>query len=240
MSTAADVSLGRTVSRERSMYLRAALVAALIVFAGFAPSYYLKGVFGAPELTTIKHFHGVVMTAWFALFITQAWLVSAGNVQLHRKLGAAGVLLGILVIAMGIQVAIASARAGATPIPDIPPLVFMIMPLGEILIFAVLFTAAIALRKRPAWHKRLMVLASVAILAPAFARLPIVSSIGPPAFFGLTDLVILACIVFDTVKNRRLHPAFAIGFVWVLVGQFGRLAVSQTSQWMEFAKWLVS
>ncbi len=72
VSTAADAALGRARSGERPMYVRAAIVAALIVFAGFAPTYYLKTVFGTPDLTTLKHVHGVVMTAWFALFATQA------------------------------------------------------------------------------------------------------------------------------------------------------------------------
>ena len=86
VSTAADVALGRARSVERPMYLLAAIVAALIIFAGFAPTYYLKTVFGTPDLTTLKHVHGVVMTSWFALFATQAWLVSARNVRLHVPL----------------------------------------------------------------------------------------------------------------------------------------------------------
>ena len=240
VSTAADVALGRARSVERPMYLLAAIVAALIIFAGFAPTYYLKTVFGTPDLTTLKHVHGVVMTSWFALFATQAWLVSARNVRLHRQLGALGALLAVLVVAVGMQLGIASARAGATPLPSIPPLVFLVMPVAELVIFASLFTAAIAMRNRPAWHKRFMLLASIGILSPAFARIPFVGDGGPPAFFALTDLVILGCIAFDTVKNRRVHPAFAAGFVWVLVCQFGRLAVAQTPQCMEFARWLVS
>ena len=40
---------------ERRVYTWAALVALLVLFAGFAPTYYLKGVYGAPELSTLKH-----------------------------------------------------------------------------------------------------------------------------------------------------------------------------------------
>src|ERR1700694_1491524 len=100
-------------------------------------------------------------------------------------------------------------------------------------VFAVLVPAAIVMRKRSPYHKRLMLLASIALLTPAMARLPFdfVSAGGPPVFFGLTDLVILACIAFDTVKNRRLHPAFIAGFVVVIVGQLGRLLVSRTPEW---------
>ena len=240
-STPLDVPFVRPAG-ERSLYTWAAIVALVVVFAGFAPTYFLKGVLGGPDLTMVKHVHGIVMTAWFTLFLIQVRLVAIGNVRLHRKVGTVGIALALLVLAMGLQTAIASARAGVTPLPSIPPLVFLIMPVAELVIFAVLFGAAIAMRKRGPYHKRFMLLASLAILTPAMARLPFefVRVGGPPAFFALTDLVILACIAFDTVKNRRVHPAFIIGFIVVIVGQLGRIAVASTPQWMAFARWLVS
>lgn len=240
-STSLDIPLSRAPG-ERRLYTWAAIIAALVVFAGFARSYYLKGFFGSPDLTTLKHVHGLVMTAWFTFLVVQVRLVATGRTLVHRQLGVFGVFLAILLLAIGTMVAIASARAGATPVPSVPPLVFLVMPIGEMVAFACLFTAAIVLRKRSAYHKRLMVLASLAMLTPAFARLSLlfIDNAGPPVFFGLTDLVILGCIAYDTAKNRRLHPAFAAGFVFVIVGQVGRLALSQTPQWMAFAKWLVS
>ena len=237
-----DIALGSRSRSERPLYTYAALVAALVMLAGFAPSYYLKSVFGTPELTTLKHVHGVVMTTWFALFFVQARLAATGRIAMHRQLGLAGFFIGLLVLATGTTLAIASARAGASPVPGLSPLVFLVMPLGEMVAFAVLFGAAIVLRKRSAYHKRLMLLASVAMITPAFARLAgmVVGGGGPLVFFGLTDLVILGCIAYDTAKNRRLHPAFLAGFVFIVVVQFGRLALSQTSAWMSFAKWVVA
>jgi hypothetical protein len=230
----------RSRPSERPMYFPAALVAASIVFAGFAPTYYLKGIFDVPDLTTLKHLHGAVMTSWFALFVTQAWLVSAGHVRLHRQLGVAGILVAMIVIAVGMQLGIASARAGVSPLASIPALVFLAMPVGEMVAFAGLFAAAIALRKRSDWHKRFMLAASVAMLAPAFARMPIISDGGPPAFFGLTDFVLLGCIAFDTGTHRRLHPAFAVAFAWVVAIQVGRLVFSQTKLWLDIASWLIA
>lgn len=239
-STTLDPRIGRAAG-ERRLYTGAAIVAALFVFAGFARTYYLKSAFGAPDLTALKHLHGAVMTAWFTLFIVQVRLVATGRVALHRKVGAAGAGLAMVVLAVGTMLGIASARAGSTPVPGLSPLVFLVMPIGEMVMFAGLVTAGILMRRRGAWHKRLMLLSSVAILTPAMARLPFdfVQAGGPPVFFALTDLVVLACIAFDTAKNRRLHPAFAAGFVFVLVAQFGRLAFSQTAAWMRFATWLV-
>lgn len=240
VSTSLEIPVARAAG-ERRLYTWAALVGLLFVFAGFARTYYLKAAFGTPDLSTLKHVHGFVMTSWFALLLVQARLVATGRVAIHRKLGVAGVLLALLVLVLGTELGIASARAGATPI-GVPPLVFLVMPLGEMLAFAVLVTAAIVMRKRGPYHKRLMLLASVAMLTPAMARLPFdfVQRGGPLVFFALTDLVILACIAFDYAKNRRLHPAFAAGLAFVIVGQIGRLALSQTSAWMTFAKWLVA
>lgn len=238
-SSSLDIPIVRA-GGERRVYTWAAVIALLFVFAGFAPTFYLKGVYGAPELSELKFLHGLVMTAWFTLFLVQARLVATGRISMHRQLGLAGLVVALLVVTMGVTTALASARAGASPI-GIPPLVFLVMPLGEMVAFAGLFTAAIAMRKRAAHHKRLMLVATLAMLTPAMARLPLefVKTGGPPAFFAMTDLVILACIAFDTAKNRRLHPAFAGALAFVVVVQAGRLAIAQTPQWMTFAKWLV-
>lgn len=224
-------------SDERRVYTFGAIAALIVLFVGFAPSYFLKGFFGGPELSSLKHVHGVVMTAWFILFLVQVRLVATGHTALHRKVGVFGAALAIVVLTMGLSAGIASARAGVTPMPEITPLQFLVMPIGEMVVFGTLFGVAIAMRKRSAYHKRLMLLASLAMLTPAFARLV---TGGPLVFYGLTDGVILGCIAYDKLKNRRVHPAFIGGLVFIVVVQFGRLALSQTPQWTAFAKWLVS
>ena len=102
---------------ERRFYGLAALVAALIAFAGFARTYYLKGAFGSPALPGLVHLHGIVMTAWIVLFAVQASLVAARRVDLHRKLGIAGAALAALVVIVGVATAIEGARRGVTPGP---------------------------------------------------------------------------------------------------------------------------
>ena len=227
---------------ERPLYTAAAVLAALVAFGGFAPTYYLNSFFGAADLTALKHVHGVVMTSWFVLFFVQARLAATGRIAIHRNLGMVGIFVAMLVLALGTTLAIVAGKAGVSPVPGISPLVFMVLPLGEMVAFSALFTAAIALRKRSDYHKRFMLLASISMLAPAFARFPTdaLGLSGPPVFFALTDLVILACIGYDTVKNRRLHPAFVSGLAFIVVVQIGRLVLSQTAAWTRFATWLIS
>src|SRR5438445_1036654 len=45
----------------RRGYFAAALLAAAIVFLGFAPSYYLKGFTDSRPLSPLLHVHGLVM-----------------------------------------------------------------------------------------------------------------------------------------------------------------------------------
>lgn len=224
---------------ERRFYVGAAIGAILIVFAGFARTYYLKGVFGAPPILELVHVHGIVMTSWFLLFLVQVGLVATRHTNIHRKVGVGGTVLAALMVIIGVATAISAARRGVTPGP--PPLVFLVIPLGDLFVFSILVAAGISLRKKLATHKRLMLTASMGILTPAIARIPLefIATGGPLVFFGLTDLVILAVIAVDTVRNRRLHPAFAWGALLVIASQPLRLMLAGTDVWMRFATWLV-
>lgn len=225
---------------DRRLYSWAALVAVIIVFAGFARSYYLKSLFGSPQLSTLVHLHGLVMTLWFTLFFIQVRLVATHRVDLHRKLGLFGGLLAVAVLAIGTTTAITAAKHGATPGP--PPLVFLTIPLGDMVVFATLVSLALGYRNRAAVHKRLFLLSTLGILTAAIARIPlaVIHNGGLPLFFGLTDICVLVCIAIDTIKNRRLHPAFGWGFLFLVGTQAFRFWLAGTPQWLKFATWLTS
>ena len=224
---------------ERRLYTAGAILAALVAFAGFARTYYLKGSFGSPDLSPILHAHGLVMTLWFVLFIAQARLVAAGRTDVHRKLGMAGVVVAILVVVLGSVIAVDGARGGLSP--GLPPLVFLAIPLGMLVVFAALVGAAIVLRRRSDWHKRLMLLATLGLITPAIARLSIhvLGIESPPLFFAATDAIVIAWVAWDTVRNRRLHPAFLWGTLFFLASQPLRIAIGHTDAWQRFAAWLV-
>ena len=225
---------------DRPLYLAAAILIPLVVLAGFARTYFLKGFFGTPPLPSfIVHIHGVVMTAWVLLFIVQVTLVAKRRTKIHMRLGILGAILSALVVVVGILTALYAAARGATPGP--PPLVFLIIPLGDMVVFGILAGAALYFRKRLDIHKRLMLLAAAAMLPPAIARIPLsfITNNGPLAFFGLTDLCVLGFVVFDTVRHRRLHPAFLWGSLLIFVFQPLRVLVAGTEAWTSFAAALV-
>ena len=224
---------------ERRLYTSAAVAIVLIVLTGFARTYYLKGVFGAPPLPGLVHLHGIVMTLWVVFFVVQVRLIAAHRTNLHRRLGAIGGVLAGLVVLVGVITAIGGARRGAAPGP--PPLVFLAIPLGDMLIFAGFVAAGLFFRRRSDIHKRLMLLSCAGFLTAAVARVPLnfIETGGPLIFFGLTDLCALACLAFDTVKHRRLHPAFGWGLPIIVASQPLRLMLAGTQTWMTFATWLV-
>jgi hypothetical protein len=225
---------------DRRFYTWAAMGAIAIVFAGFARTYFLKTSFGTPALSTLVHVHGLVMTLWFTFFLMQVRLVAMRRTHLHRRAGVVGALVAAAVLIVGIATAITAARLGRSPGP--PPLVFLVVPLGDMLVFALLVGAGLYLRSRPDMHRRLMLLSCVGMLTAAIARIPIgaIQAGGLPLFFGLTDLVVLACVAYDTTRQRRLHPAFGWGMLLIVASQPLRLVLSGTSAWHQFASWLVS
>lgn len=227
------------LSSERRIYLAAAIATAALILIGFARTYYLKFLYDAPAMTPLVHLHGFVMSLWFALFLVQVLLLSKRRVDLHRRLGLFGAFLAPVVLVVGTATAIAAAKAGHAP-PGPPPLVFLAIPLGDMVYFAGIVPLAFHYRKHPAIHKRLMLLAFVGLLAAAIARIPLgaIANAGPLAYFGLTTLIAAACIAADTIRNRRLHPAFGWGLLFLVATQVGRLAVAGTETWMRFATWV--
>jgi len=231
----------QTTDKDRRLYIWFVVFIPLIVLAGFARSYYLKGFFGTPALPSLLvQLHGLVMTSWVVLFVTQVSLVATGRTRIHQRLGVFGAILAALIVIVGVLTAIAGAARGATPGP--PALQFLVVPLVDMLVFATLVGTALYLRRRRLdIHKRLMLLAAVNLLTPAIARIPLhfIETGGALAFFGLTDVCLLACVAFDTVKNRRLHPVFLWGTLLIIASQPLRLMLAGTDVWMRFATTLV-
>src|SRR2546423_7759777 len=147
-----------------------ALLILATVFVGFARTYYLAGVFRA-SLPSPIHVHGAAFSCWILLLIAQTTLVSAGRVDIHRKLGIAGFLLACVMVVLGVWAGTNSlARAFGGGGND--PLFFYIIPITDMLIFATLVAFAYSERRDSAVHKRLIVIATTALMIAADARWP--------------------------------------------------------------------
>jgi hypothetical protein len=226
--------------RERWFYIGMSIALVITVFAGFAPTYYLRPYFNTAPLMPLLHLHGFVFTSWLVLFVTQTTLVAAHRTDIHRRLGVAGGMIAVLMVLLGVTTALVRANQGATPLPGISPLSFLVVPLADMFVFSILVGTGFYFRRRPDVHKRLMLLATISILAAAIARLPFaIMRAGPPAFFGLTDVFVLACVLYDLVTLRRIHRATALAGLFIVASQPLRLMLGGTHAWLSFAAWLV-
>jgi hypothetical protein len=241
MGMTANLSVAGTRQGARRFYVGMAIAVLITVFLGFSHSYFLKAYYGTPELSLLVHIHGLVFTSWVLLFLAQTSLVATGHTDRHRKLGVAGAVLAALLLIVGTATAILRVKGGRpSPIPGVPPLSFLAVPLFDMVAFAMLIGAGLVLRNRPETHKRLMTLATIALTSAPIARLSFVRPGGPPAFFGLTDLFIVAILVYDFATRGKAHPATIWGGLVIVASQPLRLMISGTPAWLAFAGWLTS
>jgi len=217
-------------------YPAMAVVTLATVFAGFAPTFYLRAS-GAPALPMLTQVHGLVFSAWVLVLLTQVSLVATSRRTLHKRLGVAGGTLAVAMVILGVTVALAQARREVAAGHGDEALSFLIIPLGGMVSFATLVACGLAYRSRTEIHRRLMLLATIAILPAAIGRIP---GLEHPAAITLYFLALLAAApVHDLVSGRRPHPVSLWGGVALLVYELGRFLVSKTAAWRAIADRIV-
>jgi hypothetical protein len=224
---------------ERIFYTAMSVAILITVFAGFSRTFFLRPYFQTQPLLPLLIAHGIIFSGWIVLFVTQTTLVATKRTRIHMRLGILGGVLASLMIVIGMYTAIVRAK-GPSPIPDVNPLAFLTIPLGDMLLFGILVGAALYFRRRADTHKRLMLLATIAILPAAVARLPIgfIETGGPLVFFGLSDLFIVPLLVFDIITRGRPHRATLLGAALIVISHPLRMVVGGTQAWLAFASWL--
>jgi hypothetical protein len=225
---------------DRLFYGGMALVILAIVFVGFMRTFYLSSYFGRPAPSTLRVIHGTAFTSWVVLFAVQTALIAAGRRTIHRRLGYAGAVLAAVMVALGLRLAIDAALDGSAPL-GLQPLEFLIIPVFDMLVFAPLVAAAVYFRRQAETHKRLMLIATISLLSAAMARVTGTPGAGgPPVFFGVPDLLILAGALYDRRTRGHVHPAYKWGGGFVVGSQIVRLALLKSAAWMAVARALTS
>jgi hypothetical protein len=230
-------------ARREHLFFGGMTIAMLVaVLVGFGPTYYFSTISGTTfQLTRPLHAHGAAFTTWMVLLVIQSTLVAAGRTDIHRKLGVAGAALAAVMMVLGAYVAVTRFHAGLmNPPPGIPAGVLLAVALATIVVFPVLFGSALLLRRRVDYHKRLVLIATLELVIAAVARWPGVAAFGPPAFFALTDLFLVALVVYDFKSRGRIHPATLWGGLFLIASQPLRLVIGFSAPWAAFAGWIAS
>lgn len=223
-------------SREHQFFWGMSVLMTLVVFIGFARTYFLAAIFHAEPLPApIVSIHGAVFTSWIVLLVVQTSLALGGRTDFHRRLGVLGVALAPVVVILGVLVANEMLRRLWAE-PDFDARATYAVALGEILGFAVPVAVAFLLRRKPTLHKRLILIGTIAMMPAGFGRWPPPILLHKPlpammATFGL--LLLLA--VYDLLSMQRIHRATALGGSWVVFIELSAVAVSHTDAWHSFA-----
>lgn len=212
MATLADPGASAPATaeqRERRFFLAMAIAIALTVAAGFG-LFLVIGIssFTAPWWV---HIHAVSFVAWIALFVTQARHVQRGSIASHRKLGRIGALLAVWLVLVGLVLTPVTLAVHRSP-PFFTPAQFLALDWANIAAFAGLVGAAVVLRRQTDWHRRLMLCATICVIAPAWGRILVIAGVMTPwhNIFALLAYVAVA-MGFDLHNRGRIHPAYFWG-----------------------------
>ena len=240
----ATVAIPKSKLRFENLFFSGIAVIILVsVFVGFAPSYYLARFFKAPPVgNLLVHIHGVVFTLWILLLIVQTSLVSADRTDAHRRLGMAGFGLACLVVLLGTLVATENLANNypSTPSRQESFRAFYAVALADMLMFSTLIYLAFRNRFNPAAHKRLILIATLAILDAAFDRWKVPVSWWDFRFTPLlcTYPLLLLMMGYDWWSTGKIQRVTLWASLFLVVVQQGRLLVGHTAAWQQFAGWV--
>lgn len=208
-----------------------ALAMLAAVFVGFAHSYFLAGIFKAPLPNLLIHLHGAAFSCWILLLVTQTSLISAGRVDLHRRLGIAGFLLGCAMVILGVLAATDSLARNAGPAGR-DAQAFYIVPMMDMVIFATLLFFAFRARRDSSSHERFIYIATTGLLIAALARWPFAIMYRKAmiaALFSYIFLLILAA--YDLWSTRKVHRVTLWAGAYVIVLQQICYPIGHTAAW---------
>ena len=232
-----------TIIRNRFPIIAVYALAA-VIFVGFARTYYLKFLFEAPPLRVAAQLHGLMATLWLVLHYTQARLIAAHRVHIHKRLGIFAACVGGVLALQALHLGIAGVAAGHAP-PGRDPLQFLSVPIGTTLMFSSFLVAGLSMRRKREWHKRFMFLATLALIVPAIGRLDTFVMVP----LGLPRAVLATCITIafvawawwdDWRKLHRVHPAYVWGGLILIVSVPLRRSIGMMDGWRPIAEWIVS
>jgi len=200
----------------------------LLVVLGFSQTFYLRAFFAVRPIAPRVWLHGFALTAWFMGLVLQSVLVSTRRLDIHRRIGWGFAVLALAVVATGVWITLGTVSAlsatgfDANTVQALAPRIAW-GNYSSVLTFALLVGAAIVSRRSPQAHKRLMLLASIAIISPALARILRWPVFGPAlndnfAMAAIGGVFVLAAVVaaYDLISHSRLHPATLMGVVTIV------------------------
>ncbi len=227
----------RIESRTRFFFWMAAAMLILNLI-GFAPSYFFKSLFETPELPLRTHVHGIVFTAWFVVLMTQVSLIARNQKRRHRQLGAVALLLAISMFILGLVILYYRAlefHSGERSLQGTALIVWA--NLTFLAGFVTFVGLGFRFRRQAAIHKRLMLLASIAMMPQALGRIgympsfQIVDGFLNNVLYGFGGYLLLlsAMLIHDRISEGRFYPVTVWGASVLVLANIVGMMISRTA-----------
>lgn len=215
MATLAKPSPMGSIGDER-FFVRSAILMTVIIVTGFSFQLAMgRSTFASPLRV---HVHAILFMGWVAIYLAQNALAATNRIDLHRRLGWIAAGWAVAMVISGFIVTAAMVRSATVPF-FFQPVHFLVFDPVAVLTFAGLTAAAVMLRRRTEWHRRLHFCGMSILLAPAFGRLLPLPLLQPWAWettFAITLLFPLVGAWLDIRRSGRVHPAWAWGMAVML------------------------
>ena len=218
-----------------------------IVLAGFIPDSLMKiaavEAGERPPFPLVLHAHAVLMGSFLLLLLAQSWLMANGKNAQHMRLGMAAMVIAPALVIVGFVLAPTMYHmlwegAQAAPPGKREEMQFALGIWENILLLQIRigilfsFFIAVALMARgqnAGMHKRMMFLATAMALPAGIDRIPWLPHTMPASPLS-ADLYTLAAIspmlVWDVVRNRRVHRAY-----WVCLAAYVPFMIAVHGLW---------
>lgn len=230
------------MKRYFSLYTAIGVIGLAAILIGFSKTFIIPVSNFSFQAPVIIYIHGFFAFSWVVLFVFQAYLIKAEKWSTHMTIGMLGVL-----IAVGVAVTIPFAGAyqvqkdtaqggGDSAVSAITGTI------TAALMFITLVFAGLHYRKKPEVHKRLMLLATITVLWPAWFRFrhffPSVPN--PEIWFALVlaDSLIIVAWIWDKLKNGRIHPTLLYVGSFVIAEQTIEALTYDSEPWRAVARYL--
>jgi len=211
-----------------------------MVLYGFARTYFLVGMVAAPLPNKLIHVHGAAFTSWMILLIVQTALVSTKKVKLHMTLGLFGFALAVAMVVLGTLAAVDAMRRGETVL-GLDPQTFFVIPVTGMVLFGTLVFFAFKLRRHTEAHKRLILMATMALMDAAIGRWqhPAILQRIPPTQDLVMLALLLTLVVFDLFNLHRVSKYTWRGALFVMVLHLVRVPLGHSAAWHAMTRHLL-
>ncbi|HEY0198740.1 MAG TPA: hypothetical protein VGC19_09395 [Rhodanobacter sp.] len=223
--------------RDHVFFGAMALAIAAAVVIGFQDSYFRAGLFFAHLPSLMVHIHGALFVGWVLLLVVQIALVGTGHTRWHRRLGILGTVMAPLMVMAATATLVMALQRNA--VPRIPRPVFFAGDLLQLAVFAIFVAWALCKRSELAAHKRLMMFATIAILAPAIDRWPFSFMASIFATTAVLTVLPLALVAYDLIATHRVHWATRWGVLLYALMIASIFVLPALQPWQEFTAWVI-